>query len=309
VIAVTRSPLSAVDHGGVEAFTRDSFFASPGFASLWVHRGGRPVVWSAEVGGILAAVLPGVEFGRGPLARFASMPDGCYGGVFTNADLDGARDRVCTALMEAVARRRYAKSFIFDFYAATPSHRCFCDHHHEAYVADLGGSAWRPPDPKLRSQIRHAEREGLRVVPLDWDRHGGRFWDLVVGTSRRHGERPRYPRAFFRDLAALGRRDSRVRWMWCEHEGRGVCSHIYFLDRGVLQCWQSYWDKRFASLKANQYTRYCVCRKAAADGVRRLNLGEVPAGAHGLRRYKERWGARPVGYDSHDRRQHIGKVL
>lgn len=90
--------------------------------------------------------------------------------------------------------------------------------------------------------------------------------------------------------------DPRVHWLWCEHQGRPACSHIYFSERNVLQGWQIAFDKSFSFLKPNQYIRFTMCRRMAARGITRLNLGATPEGADGLLYYKRRWGGRPLRY-------------
>ena len=286
----------------------DSFFASRGFLELWRARGGRPVVWVAVADGAMAALLPGVEYGRAPYLRFASLPDGCYGGLFVDPALEAERPEVARVLLAAVARRRYARSDIFDYYATLPSHDGFAVGQGEARLVRIASPDWRPTDPKLQSQIRKARREGIHVEPFDWDRHHEGFLDLAARTYAHHGLAPRYPAGFYRALAALARRDARVQWLWCEREGRPACSHIYFVERAVLQAWQSYFDRAFSYLKPNAYIRFTLCRELSERGVEWLNLGATPTGAAGLAYYKRRWGGRRVSFDRYRRTEGLGRL-
>lgn len=287
----------------------DSFFASRGFVALWRHAGGRPVAWVAEDAGRLAALLPGVEYGAGPILRFASLPDGCYGGLRLDPALEGERGRRSAALLDALARRGYAKARIFDFHRSLAPHASFEMEREVTRLVGIGAPDWQPADAKLRAQVRRAVREGVRAEPFDWARHHRGFLALVAASARRHGARPRHPARFYAALADLAARDPRVRWSYFERDGRPVASHVYFVERDALQAWQSHFDRRFASLKPNQYLRLAACRAAAAGGARWLNLGCTPAGADGLAYYKSRWGGTPVSYLSWSRWRGLGALV
>ena len=289
-----------------DRLTAGSFFASRGFLDLWRTRGGRPVAWMAEADGAPAAIVPGVEFGRGPLARFVSLPDGCYGGVFADPSVEADRGPITRALFDAIVRRRYAKASVFDYHASAGAHPSFAIERGETLLADISHPDWVPADRKLQSQIRKARRSGVRVEDFDWSRHAPGFLALVHGTARHHGAKPRYARRFYRELAKLAARDERVRWIHCEHDGRPASSHIYFVERDTLQAWQSHFDRSFSFLKANQFIRFTQCREAARRGVRWLNLGSSPAGADGVAYYKARWGGRHVRFATWTRMERLG---
>jgi hypothetical protein len=303
-----RRLLSQIDHRTVERLIGDRFFASPGFADVWRAKGGRAVAWIAEDAGRTAAVLPGVEFGRGPLCRFQAMPDGCYGGVFyDDAVID--RERIARLLLDAIVRRGYMKTFLFDFYDTFPPDSRFESVLCATTLVDISEPGWLPPDKKLVSQVRKAEREGVQVEPFCWNRHRNDFMALVRITETRHGGKPLYNASFFEALAGLAEDDGRIRWLWCEYDGRPVCSHIYFIENGVLQGWQKYLDKSFSFLKADQYVRLTMCQQIAQEGVGFLNLGATPRGAIGLAHYKKRWGGEPAYYNCYVLKRGLGRFV
>ena len=295
---IARLPLAEVPGDAYARLAAGSLFASPGFLDLWRAKGGRPVVWTAELQGALAAALPGVEYGRGPFAQFASMPDGCYGGVLLDPAHESVRPSIARALFEALARRRYAKASVFDFRESAPIHPGFSVIWCETTLVDISAPQWMPPDLKLQSEIRKAEREGIEVERFEWERHHAGFLDLVAATARQHGAKPRYAAPFYRALADLAERDDRVAWRWCEHRGRPAGSHIYFVEGDTLQAWQKYFDRSLSFLKPNQFMQFATCRETARRGITRLNLGATPLGAEGLAYYKARWGGRRVAYPS-----------
>ncbi len=274
--------------------TGEGFFVSRAYARLWETMGGRAVAWAVEAEGRLVSLLPGVEFGRGPLTRFQSMPDGGYGGIYHA--LEKERDHCEALLLEAIVRRRYLKTFIFDFYRTISGPGQFSRETCQTTLVDISEPGWVPPDEKLLSQIRKAKREGIMVGRFSWDDHHAAFLELVVHSEKRHGQKPRFSPDFFAALARVADQDDRVRWIWCEHDNRPACSHIYLTENGVLQGWQIYFDKAFSFLKPNQYIRFTMCREAARQGITRLNLGGSPDNAPGLKYYKERWGGETSDY-------------
>jgi len=308
-LRVSRCVTPDMASGVVAGLVGNRFFACNGFAAVWRAKGGLPVGWAIEDRNGTAAVLPGVEFGVGFLCRFMSMPDGCYGGISFTPEARRNREQIAQLLLDAIVRRRYLKTYIFDFYGTVPADPRFSSVMCATTLVDISDKGWRPPDKKLLSQIRKAERQNITVETFDWKRHGVGFMNLVRTTSRRHGGAPRYSGEFFRALAELAERDERIHWLWCEYGGRPVCSHIYFIENLVLQGWQIYYDKAFSFLKANQYIRFMMCREMAKLGITRLNLGETPEGAAGLAYYKHRWGGEPFYYNCHVLKKGLGRFL
>jgi len=269
--------------------------------------GGRPVVWAAEADGRIAAVIPGVELGFGPLSRFASLPDGCYGGLFTAPGLPDPA-AAGDALMGAIAAHGYARSHVFDAAGRLRLHRGFAPQPCETLLVAIDPD-WVPPDPKLQSEIRKAEREGIHVERYDAARHEAGFLELVRATAARQGAKPRYRVRLWQKLAQLAATDARVHWRWCEHGGRPAAAHLYFVEGGTLVSWQDYSDRAFSFLKPNQYIRWQACRDAAREGIRILNLGATPDEARGVTFYKCRWGGEPRHYTAQVRWSGVGALV
>lgn len=302
-----RMPLTEVPDATLESLGGGGLFASRGFLELWRGTGGCPMAWTIEADGAVAALLPAVEFGSGPLVRLASLPDGLSSGLLVHPAMEHARSAFGAALLEGIARRRYRRVDVFDLRATLPAVSGYSVQGAHTRLVEIGPD-WVPADAKLRSQIRKAAREGVVVEAFDWARHHRRFLGLAECTYQRHGVSPRYPAGLYRRMAALATRDPRIRWLWCEREGTAVSSHIYFVDHDVVHAWQSYFDKRFSCLKSNPYIRYAVCRDVAREGVAWLSLGATPAGARGLAYYKARWGGTGVRFATYVRREPVGRL-
>ena len=69
-------------------------------------------------------------------------------------------------LIDEIVRRRYLKTYLFDFCGSVPLHPRFETVLCATTLVDISDPEWVPPDRKLLSQIRKADREGIRVEPF-----------------------------------------------------------------------------------------------------------------------------------------------
>jgi len=306
---ILRYDLTEVDRDKLGALVGDSFFGSAGFLDLWRVIGGHPVVWAILQGDDIFAAMPGVEFGRGAVKRFQAMPDGCYGRIFFASRNKADNQAIAKLLAHEIAKADYAKSYIYDFYGTLPEHMEFNQHRCETSIVAISDSKWMPPDKKMQSEIRKAEREVVSVVPFDRQTHMDKFLALMRRAERRHGRQAKYPGKFFEALAILAEQDSRIIWRWCEYDGRAVTSHINFLEGDMVLNWQVYYDRSFSFLKANQYILYSIIQQMPSWSKQRLNLGSTPPDAENLAEYKRKWGGRPYAYTCHFRKSGLGKLL
>jgi len=287
----------------------DSFMASPEFAFVWKSLGGKPVYWTAEDAGNVVAIMPGIEFGVSPLLRFASMPNGCYGGLFTKRDNSINRETVGGLILNAVADYGYAKIHIYDFKSLLPTSEHFSVVPCETNLVDISDPDWQPPDKKLRQQIRKAEKEGIEVQQFDSDLHLSGHLNLVHKFEQRTEQKSKYTPEFFSELASLTDRDDRMQWFWCEHDGHPVSSNIFIVEGDHLLHWQAYFDDTYSFLQPAKYIPYIAARNAAQDGIRYLNLGASPEGVKGVSFYKAKWGGVSFHYNCLKRLKGLGKLL
>ena len=285
-----------------------TFLGSIQFASLWESIGGQPVCWAVEAGGGLQAALAGVEFGSGRFMRFQSMPDGLYSRAIILDRTVDIQDSA-KALLKGIARAGYAKAYVNDYYGLFHPADDWQAFEECTILVDVAVPEWQPPDKKIRSEIRRAEREGTKLQTFDASRHLDSFLRLMQRTEKRHGRGPKYPALFFRALADLAERDSRVRWVIVEHEGEAAASHIYFIEGGLLLNWQVYFDKKFSFLKPNQFITSTVAIEAASQGIRYLNLGASPVEADSLRAYKMKWGGKDHAYRCLQKKTWLGRIF
>lgn len=302
---VNRQPLESLDPAVYDALAGRSFFASRGFLELWRTQGGRPVVWTIVRDGIVVAALPGVEYGRGPLARFVAMPDGCYAKLLVHPRARDEAGVFADVLLHAVAEGGYGRVHLFDFEGRFSGSPLYARRISATQVVDVAQLARRPRTTPIRHQVGKAMREGIQCVDYDPGRHRAGFLRIADHTYRRHGVRSRYSPAFFDALARLAERDTRIVWRHCVSDGQAACSHIYFVENDMMLAWQAYFDKRFGFLKPNVFMRIEAAQDAAARGLRLLNFGATPFEAKGLLWFKDRWQSRQVTYSTH---VHFGAI-
>ena len=285
-----------------------TLLGSVGFASLWQTCSGRPVCWVSEQQGDIGAVLAGLEFGPGWLTTLQTMPDGLYSrAIVLDCEID--IQKLASELLAGIASAGYARVFINDYYRLFHPGGAWKAVDSHTVLVDIGSGGWVPPDKKVQSEIRKAEREGLTIQRFEESKHMGPFLQLMKHTERRHGRSPKYPEAFFRALARLAESDPRIRWLIVEHEGKAAASHIYFVEGSLLLNWQVYFDKGFSFLKPNQYMTWCAATEAASQGVRYLNMGASPPDADSLKSYKLKWGGRDFTYPVYQRTSVRGRLI
>jgi hypothetical protein len=285
-----------------------TLIGSARLAALWRPLGGREVFWCATEKGQITLALAAVEFGRRPWKRLQAMPDGLYACPVATGESVDLRDAMCS-VVTAIAKGGYAKVIVNDYYGLCGAPDGYLPFEGHTTVVDIAASDWQPPDSKIQSEIRKAEREGIAPRPFNAENDMPAFLELMQRTEVRHGRSPKYPAAFWGGLAELARADSRVRWMNIVHGGKLAASHIYFVEGEMLFHWQAFFDKEFSFLKPNQYLMFTMARQAARTGATMLNQGASPPDAEGLIDYKLKWGGQERRYRCLRRRSGLGRWL
>lgn len=309
MINVRRYQADQINSDLVDRLAGNSLFASYAFSCLWRSLGGRPVFWTAEEEEHTLAVLCGVEFGIRPVVRFQSMPDGCYCRLAVY-DLDMPMQVVVKQrLLDALCKAHYSKLYLYDFFGDFADFNPFESRDCRTSLVAITDNNWQPPDKKIQSEIRKAEREGINVQQFDHSRHMENFLSLMNSTETRHGRKPKYPPEFYRALAELAETDDRIQWSYVEHDGCPVASHIDLIEGDMILNWQVFFDKRFSFLKPNQYLLFRTARESSARGLRYLNLGASPDDAPALRAYKDKWGGHSHDYKCYWKRTGLGRLF
>ncbi len=299
--------ISLTQQSVIDSLIGDSFFASHDFMNLWQSMSGNPVYWIVEENDNIVAVLPAVEFGAGKLKRIQALPDGCYSSIFTydNIQVDIYKNE----LLKAVLSYGYQKVYIYDFYNTIIEADGYEQLQCQTTLVDVTSPDWQPPDKKLQSEIRKAEREDVNIEKFNREKHFEQFIALMKQTEKRHDRTPKYYDTFFASLAELAESDKRIIWNWCEYEGKAVSSHINFVEQNQIINWQVYFDKQFSFLKANQKMLFELAKTAQNKSIQYLNLGASPIDTPTLSEYKNKWGGVTKEYFCYSHKSLLGKIF
>ncbi len=235
------------------------------------------------------------------------MPDGCYSSIFTNDNSE--TNKFKSELLKAVLSYGYQKIFIYDFDNSISGAEGYERLLGQTTLVDVSSSDWQPPDKKLLSEIRKAERENVIVEKFHFEKHFDKFISLMKNTEERHDRKPKYSDSFFKALAKLAENDERILWSWCEHDGCAVSSHINFIEQNQILNWQVYFDKQFSSLKANQKMLFGLAQTARVHNKKYLNLGASPIETPTLIEYKNKWGGETREYICYLHKTLLGKIF
>jgi len=291
-------PVDALPRDQWDDLTDNSFLSSPDFASIWRVFGGEPAFFIAEENRILLAGLAGVTFGPRYLKRFKSMPNSLYGGPFFSPDLGNhAREEFLRLFLVYLHAHRFIRVDIHnspdelesDWLVKNPL---------TTHIIRLDGNKYSPPDPNVLSDLRRAQKENLKVSILNDESYLDDFHRLVIETCRRLNIKSRYPKEFYRELLNLSQKDNRIIWPMVQYEGKIIASHIRFIERSQILCWQNYWDRNYRHLNPNHLLFDYIIKYAQQNQIPEINLGGSPPGADSLVRFKEAWGGKkePVSH-------------
>ena len=242
-----------------------------------------------DADGNARGVLPLVFFSSRMFGRFlVSMPFFNYGGVLTDT-LEAAK----LLLDAAVALARGLQAEHIELRQQEVLHSGWPSKQHKVSMR-LGLPSeyeilWKTFPPKLRSQIRRAQKAGMSV------RMGGReiledfyrvfsrnMWDL--GT-------PVYERIFFDKIVEVFPKDTRVCVVYLRDHP--VAAGLLYGFRTMLEIPWASSDRRYNHLASNMLLYSKVLDYACKEKFQVLDFGRSTPGA-GTYRFKEQWGARPV---------------
>lgn len=306
---VITGPFSSIPEKFGQQLSDNSLLNSPRFISLWEAMGGRPLYWTVlDSDSRVILTVGSVEF-RKPLRRSLQMlADGLYFRPIFQEFPDEVISQAKEVLWNTIRSKGYGRVHLVDFDNSLNSLDASDLIEGETLIVKIETPDWLPPDKKLLSERRKAERENIAVVKFDCDKHFDRFMELMSHTEARHDRRPKYNEQFFKSLARLSETDWRVDWTYVEVDRQPAASHINLIEGDMLINWQVYYDKQFSWLKPNQYLLIDAVRRGWDRGVRRVNFGATPKTAEGVRAYKEKWGGQPHHYRTLIHRKGIGWI-
>lgn len=143
--------------------------------------------------------------------------------------------------------------------------------------------------PKLRSQIRRGEKEGMTV------RVGGLellddFYHVFSRNMRDLGT-PVYRKDFFKEIMSMFPKDACLCCVYLQDQVLAA-GFLYGFRQTVEIPWAAS-DRRYARMAPNMMLYGSVLRYACERGYQVFDFGRSSKGS-GTYRFKEQWGARPV---------------
>jgi FemAB-related protein (PEP-CTERM system-associated) len=143
--------------------------------------------------------------------------------------------------------------------------------------------------PKLRSQIRRGEKEGMTAHV-----GGGELLDefyAVFSLNMRDLGTPVYAKQFFAEILNAFQRDAKL--IVVRLAGNPVAAGFVYGFRQMLEVPWAASDKRSARFAPNMFLYGAILKYACEQGYRTFDFGRSSKDS-GTYRFKEQWGAKPV---------------
>jgi hypothetical protein len=244
----------------------------------------------------LAALIPLMEV-RSPFTgrRGVCLPfsDACEPLIFDPEAVDLVRDR----LVRFARERRWKHLEIRGgkwFQPASSSVAKFYGH-----TLDLRRGAQELTThfaSPVRRAIRKAERSDVSTVVVRNRSAIGDFYRLHVETRRRHGLPPQ-PASFFLNIYEHIIRPGLGFIVLAHHGPRPIAAAIFFrFGKNALYKYGAS-DKRFQTLRANNFVMWQGIQFLARNGAEKLHFGRTEQENEGLRRFKLSWNAQEETID------------
>lgn len=150
-------------------------------------------------------------------------------------------------------------------------------------------SQWKTFNPKLRNQIRKAEKNGLTAVVGGIELLDG-FYEVFCRNMRDLGT-PVYGKSFFENV--LADFPDSIKIITVLHQGKVIASGIASWFRNTIEIPWASSNKDFKALCPNNLLYWEAIRFSIGGKFQRFDFGRSTPG-EGTYKFKEQWGARPV---------------
>ena len=230
------------------------------------------------------AYIKSALFGK----SLVSLPFFNYGGILCSCDEAEA------ALLEASARMRKELNAAYtefrhllrsDRVAATKKHKV-------TMILNLNKveeQQWKELDPKVRNQVRKAEKNGLKAVVGQLDLLDG-FYEVFSRNMRDLGT-PVYSKKFFQNMLETFPESSCIISVMLD--GTTVASGILTWFRDTLEVPWASSNSDYRDKCPNNLLYWEAIKFAIGKGLTRFDFGRSTPG-EGTFRFKKQWGAQPV---------------
>ena len=143
--------------------------------------------------------------------------------------------------------------------------------------------------PKLRSQVRRAEKEGMTTNMGGINLLDG-FYEIFSRNMRDLGT-PVYAKQFFMEVLRQFPTDTKI--CLVKYGGRTLAAGLAYGFRNMLEIPWASSDRRYGKYAPNMMLYGAVLRYACERGYRVFDFGRSSKDS-GTYRFKEQWGAKPI---------------
>lgn len=268
-----------------------TFYHCWGWKEVLARSFGHPSHYLAAIAddGRWRGILPLVHMRSRLFGNFlVSLPFVNYGGLLCE---DEAAAALLLDAAEDLRRSRGATHVELRHVAARPGGLA-TKQHKVTMILGLAASdddQWKAFDPKLRNQVRKAQKSGLefrsgRLELLD------DFYEVFARNMRDLGT-PVYSKQLFRHVLEIFPDTSMVAAVM--HQGKIIAGGIACWFRGRIEVPWASSVKDYKAMCPNHTLYWETIRFAIARGLREFDFGRSPPG-EGTYNFKKQWGALPV---------------
>ena len=154
---------------------------------------------------------------------------------------------------------------------------------------------------------RRAEKIGIRTSRSKDTADFERWQQLCSASYIAHGRRP-YPSALYRAVAERIRETDTFRFYVAKRDDRVVGGVVLVFALRQVYAWMIGTDPEFRNCGLDDVVLQAAFRDAIKEGLASFDLGPSPAGAEGVARFKEKWGARPKYYHQYSYANALGRI-
>ncbi len=289
--------------------TRNSFFVSPRFVSIWKAKKGEPLYYLDEENGAIKAGIAGIVSGKGFLKRFDSMPDGLFGGPFFAPDYDEEKQQRFFASFEKyIKENNYLRANINKPLKNIDSQMFQVQKviEHVLELSDLGS---QPLPRGIGTDVRGSMKRGARVELFGCDGDIDRLYYLAQTSAKRQGRKMIYSRQFFQELLKIAVGNKNILWLKAMLDDQMIASQLTFFERGEALNWFYFYDKKYSYYKPGYLLADYAIDHSIQNGIKYFSMGSTPGQIESVVKYKERWGCEERSYNNYVYLSFPGKLL
>lgn len=233
-------------------------------------------------------------------SKLVSLPFCEYGGPLVSNSLDSSTSDLVTGLFVKAARdlvrdlrADYLEirqpSLSFSTLGLSPIERYLT---FRVKLVPREAEVWRNMDKKCRNAIRKAEKCGVKLLDADIAHVKG-YYDLHLGTEKRHGSPP-HSEAFFYNLWKLFKRKGLAKMALASYEGRPIGGIIVFCFNGRIYWWSNVTDKKHGGLNPTNFLLWKIIQWGIRNNFKTFDLGRTRSETVGIYHFKSSWGGKVI---------------